>query len=98
MKTIDFDFFLKKVDGTITELHAGRELAGILSTKTESKNPLKIWELAKKLHLNSKVTLDTSDFEFLKEEFNSMPGLAIFFKAQIQEAIANAKAVEEKKK
>ena len=98
MKTIDFDFFLKKVDGTITDLHAGRELATILVSKSDSKNALKNWELSKKLHLNGKLSLDTSDFEFLKEEFDSMQGLTVLFKAQIQEAIANAKAVEEKKK
>ena len=96
MKTIDFDFLLKKVDGTITDFHCGRELALHLSQSPSSKDALKQFELAKKIHKDGKISLETSDFSFLKEAVNEIQGMTVFFKAQILEAIANAKEGKEK--
>lgn len=96
MKTIDFDFYMKNLDGTLTQLHCGRELAAQLAGAPAKSNALKMFELAKKIHTPSKVTLDTADFALLKETCEALESATVIFKAQILEAIANAKEGKEK--
>lgn len=91
MKTVNFDFYLENVDGTITQSHAGRELSKLLSSNAESKNALKAWEMSKTLYKDGKLKLDTSDFEFLKSEIESIKGMFPIFKGQVLIAINEAK-------
>lgn len=91
MKTLNFDFYLTKVDGTITDMHCGLELAQHLSYSRAAKDALKQFELARKIHKNGKITLDLSDFNFLKEAVEGIEGMTVIFKAQVMEAFATAK-------
>jgi hypothetical protein len=91
MKAINFDFYLKKLDGTLSDLHCGRELAGQLAGAQAKANALKIFELSKKIYSPSKITVDAADFTLLKETCEALEHSTVLFKAQILEALSEAK-------
>ena len=94
MKTVNFDFYLKSVDGTLTQLHCGRELSAQLAAAPAKANALKIFELAKMIHTPGKLYLDAADFLLLKETCEALETATVLFKAQILEALSGAKEVE----
>lgn len=94
MKTVNFDFYLKSVDGTVTQLHCGRELSNQLAAAPAKANALKIFELAKKIHTPSKFEIDAADLSLLKETCEALETATVLFKAQILEALSEAKEAE----
>lgn len=90
MIELQFDFFLKDLDGKdVDQWHAGKMIANTLAISTEGDAAKQMaWAIA--LHRKEKVTLDSSDFATLKT-FIEQSKLFALCKGQILEFMDDAK-------
>lgn len=82
---LNLNYDLKTLDGVeIPNSSVSKLIANLLSQDTKSE-PLKKWELAKKLYAGEIVELDTTDFNMLKTFVEQSEQMTVLAKGQILE-------------
>lgn len=103
MIKLDFDWTLKSLankplEGDEDAIHAGKALAGLLTSATESSAPIKYFDWALKLYNKQPLEVDSQDYEELKKFIKEHKRLFVIAQAQLLQYIIDAKGEEEKKK
>jgi hypothetical protein len=72
-----------------TPLLISKELANGLVRMNDKENPLKIWELSKKIFASTEaIDLDTSDLDLLKNKVKSSDQFTVGFSGQVLEILS----------
>jgi hypothetical protein len=73
----------KETEVTAEAIHAGKVVANLLVTSTESENPLKFFDWALDLHKGKVIDIDKQDVEILKKFIKQHQKMSVFAKAQV---------------
>jgi len=88
---LDLNFKLKDLTGQeISQETAAIILANALAVG-QSTNPVKLIDIALKLHQNGSIEIDKSDLDLLGKEVENNKGFANLVKAQLLDAIDKTK-------